>query len=136
VWSSLTAQPCCTTVGMGLIYLCYPLRRDDPAVAKQNFSICRRTLVPYAVQLDNSTGGTSCRFENAPPADNDHTATSASSCPGSPAAPEPQLLQGGWTMHGRLVSDGPYGSGLGRSQPSVQQNLAANGTIKISAGEG
>lgn len=33
----------------------------------------------------------------------------------SPAAP----ASTGWLdMHGRLVSDGPYGSGLGRSQPS------------------
>lgn len=49
--------------------------------------------------------------------------------PTAPASP-------GWLdMHGRLVSDGPYGSGLGRSQPS-RKTWQQTGAIILSAGKG
>jgi len=89
VWPSLTAQPCCTPVGMGLIC---PLR-DDPAGAKRKFSIC--SAVPYAA--DNSTDGTRYRLENALPANiitlrqappvRSDTGPSLSSCPSGPSGP-------------------------------------------------
>lgn len=113
VWSSLTAQPCCTLVGMGLIC---PLR-DDPAGQDKILHLQRCRVQQTTAQ---TALGTDWRMHCQPILSHCDKLPSpqvlSKLLPQQPQ--QPQLLQGGWTMHGRLVSDGPCGSGLGRSQPS------------------
>lgn len=54
----------------------------------------------------------------------------------APTAPTaPQLLRGGWTCTGDWFQNGPYASGLGRSQPS-SKTWQQNGATIVKRGKG